>query len=232
MARTTTRTVSNVKPVLRFTAWSLSRFGDYDKCPAFAKFKHLEKRKEPDSPAMARGTEVHKQAERAVNSSKAAIPPALKLFAKEFKAARKHKPFTEQQWAFNAQWQETDWFGANAWVRVIVDLGWHQVRENLLNIVDHKTGKMREEHRDNMSLYAIGGFIKFPRVERVKASFWYLDHGKAVDIEYDRDELAGMQRDWERAVRPMLTDTQFKPTPGAYCRWCPFSKAKGGPCAF
>jgi hypothetical protein len=41
-----------------------------------------------------------------------------------------------------------------------------------------------------------------------------------------------IQRDWTRRAVPMFKDRRFAPTPNDKCGWCPFSKAKGGPCKF
>lgn len=47
----------------QFTSWSNSRYNDYAKCPARAKYKHLDKLPEPKSGYMDRGIEIAKMEE-------------------------------------------------------------------------------------------------------------------------------------------------------------------------
>ncbi len=51
------------KRIQKITAWSFSRYGDYQKCPLMAKFKAIDKIKEPSNKYLKRGTAIHKEAE-------------------------------------------------------------------------------------------------------------------------------------------------------------------------
>src|SRR6266704_5082822 len=80
-----------VARLVNIAAWSYSRFGDYQQCPALAKYKIIDKLREPDSKAGAKGTRVHALA--AVWASKK-IPPMDKdnaAFYPELKALLKAK---------------------------------------------------------------------------------------------------------------------------------------------
>jgi hypothetical protein len=162
----------------------------------------------------------------------------LKLFKKDFAELRKQKATCEHQWAFTKDWKSTSWFGSDAWLRIMCDAvytisvktGKNGLVENKLVIVDHKTGKQREEHEKQRSLYALGGFLLYPDVVEVKAEHLYLDSGERQASEFRRTDLEGLQKEWLDKTKAMLSDKRFPPKPGYYCGWCFYSKAKNGPC--
>ena len=219
-------------PIQMITAWSFSRWQTYQNCPFKAKCKFIDKIPEPPAPAMERGSTIHKLAENFVDGSLKKLPPELKLFDKEFKALKKAKAKVEESWAFTRNWAETSWFGRDAWCRIKMDV--YDIKKKTLIVIDHKTGKPKPDHADQLSLYALGGLLKFPEVEEVTPELWYLDHGTKNEnpVTYTRDDLEKLKKEWELKVKPMLNDKTFKPKPNYTCRYCPFSKANGGKCKF
>lgn len=228
----------------RITAWSFSRFKDWLECPLKAKFKHVLRMREPDSPAMARGSALHKIAEdfaaKRFDESEfkkqvAAFeiqykkPTKLLEFMDEFRAVRKLNPIVEESWGFNAQWEECGWFGSDTWLRVKLDLAALQ-RDGVLRVVDHKSGKPADDHVDQLSLYAATGLIKFPQVKKVSTEIWYADSGDLTEQEFTRDQFTELTSEWDRKVAPMMNDTAFKAKPNSKCQWCFFRKGNGGPC--
>lgn len=225
-----------VKVVPRITAWSFSRLQDYRRCPQFAKYKHVDRMKEPGNEAMARGSAIGKMAEDFITAKgKPKCPAEIKAFEEEFVELRKRKAICEDQWAFNAKWEETGWFDADAWCRIKTDIYSLNLQNNTLLVADNKTGKVREEHEEQVMLYALGGLLKFPTVDAVDARLWYLDQGVEVPAEpklYTPADVPKLKTYWMKQVKPMLADTRFAPKPSNNCRWCFFSKAKGGHCQY
>lgn len=230
-----------IKPVKRFTAWSYTRLLDWEECPLKAKLKHLDKLKEPESPAMARGSAIHKEAEAYATGQLAKLPESLKLFKEEFTAVRKlsKRLLVEQQWGIAEDWSSTDWFDSDAlkrglpkpWLRVVIDLGF-KASAKLARMIDHKTGKIRDTHKDQLELYALAGFAQpeMKTVSEVSSELWYLDQGEIVEAKFKRKDAPDLQAKWRRRSLPMLADETFPACPGNGCRWCPFGKSKGGPC--
>jgi hypothetical protein len=223
-----------VIPVLqKILAWSFSRYMDYHKCPALAKYKHVLKLKEPDNEAMAGGTLAHKQAEDYTTGKLKKLPERCKQFPKEFAALRKAKALVEQQWAFNRKWEEVSWFAKDAWLRIKVDA--HTLQGTKVHIVDHKTGKEHEpDHGWQRDLYALGALLKYLWATEVVAEHWYLDAGVARggDVVYTFKDLPRLKQEWVDRTANMLQDTRFAPCPGHYCKWCHFRRDNGGPCKF
>lgn len=224
------------KPKPRITAWSYSRLNDYQQCPLRAKLKYVDRLKEPGSAAMDRGGLIHESAAAYIRGELRCLPKDLSLFRKEFKVLRELNKVTplaiESQWAFTSKWSVCDWFGKEAWCRMVIDLATPPVMD-VLSIVDYKTGRNRfADQRPQLELYAIGGFLRYPKAKVVHPEFWYTDQGEVEEDEFHRKDLEKLLAKWAKATKPMLSDKTFAPRPSGSCRWCHFSAAKAGPCKF
>jgi hypothetical protein len=229
------------------TAWSYSRYADYQQCPARFKYKHLDKLPDPGGAAMQRGSDIHKQGENWLKAGgKGAPPKDYKHFASEMKQLAKLNPLVEQQWGFTQDWSPTGWFGAQTWLRIVADVA-VVYDDCTADIVDFKTGRKYGTNEDQIELFSMGGFMKWPDVEHVTARLWYLDipDGPNTDgdpheestanttiREYTRDEFEAARKAWGKRVEPMFKDKRFAPRANSKCVWCPYSKAKGGPCKY
>ena len=181
---------------------------------------------------MDRGSAIHKQGEDYINGSLKTVPKELKTFGAEFRMLRELKASAEALWAFNSKWSPVEWYAPSAWCRVKTDIFTHKKDPKEALIADIKTGKQYDEHEDQLSLYAVGGFIMSPEVETIETALWYVDIGEETKKTFQRDELLSLRKDWERKVAPMLNDKQFAPSPSRDCSWCPHSKSKGGLCQY
>jgi len=227
------------KPIRKLTAWSYSRYYTYSVCPRKAKLGYIDKIREPANAAMDRGSKIHILAEKYVTSpDRVKIPEELKYFSEEFmrlRRRRKKSPdsvLTEKQWAFTENWEPTGWFDRDAWCRVVLDVIIYNEKTHTATVVDYKTGKIRDNHKEQLSLYALAMFTMFGDCKTVDASMWYLDQGEIGDTRYTRDQLEWLREEWEKKSKPMLNDTVFAPTPSWLCKWCFYSKDKNGPCEF
>lgn len=159
------------------------------------------------------------------------IPKELSLFKTQFSELKKSKPFLEETWAFTKEWNQTTW---NDWkgcaLRIKTDAAC--LDETTLYVIDHKTGKFKPGYEEQMSLYAVGGMLKFPHVKEVVTQLWYLDSGDQPEMVYTADRMKELRAEWEKKIKPMMNDKRFPPKPGSGCRWCHFSKSKGGPCKY
>lgn len=231
-------------PKQQITSWSFSRYTAYKKCPAQAKFKFIDKLKEPGSAAMDRGTDIHKLAEDYTKGSIKTLPKELKLFKDDFARLKKQKvKSVEESWTFKADWSLTTWNDWNgAWLRVKLDASYTNVEHNALVIIDHKTGKFSDyklpEYEEQLELYGLAGLKYHPTIEVVSPRLWYLDQGivhpdpNVEEKTFSRSDEPYLEKLWKDKTKKMLTDTTFKPTPGAACTYCHFRKSNGGPCKY
>lgn len=220
---------------LAIKAWSYSRLDKYELCPAKLGYD-AKGLKEPQGPALAEGERVHKLGEAFVKGRLRTVPKEYANFATHLKRLRRLRFEAEDMWCLTSDWEEAPPYGdpehfALTWLRVKLD-AYGFPKPGLLEIVDYKTGKVNEEKgRDQLRLYAAAGLSLWD-VERVHARLWYLDVGHEVADTFDADRLEELQGYWNERARPMLKDRRFSPRPGYYCRWCHYSRTKGGPCRY
>lgn len=226
-----------MKIIGQITQWSFSRWWDWSTCPLKAYYKHVMKIKEPGNQAMQRGTDIGRLGEDFLNGKLKRSPAEFEVFAKDLAEMKKLKAVPEGQWAFTEKWEPVDWFAKNAWVRIKIDAFYFLLKNRKsASIDDFKTGKPKDHHQLQLSLYGIGAFEKYPELEEARTRLLYLDHpqknGANPTLEiYTRDELPKMKKAWLKRVKPMLADETFKAKPGHDCRFCFFRKSNRGPCA-
>ena len=180
---------------------------------------------------MDRGSAIHKEAELWLTGpKKVELPETLSLLEKEFYDLHAMKPQCEKAWAFTAAWTPTEWMAPDCWVRIKTDA--YVPTKKIDLVIDFKTGKVRDEHIQQLSLYAIGAMVLNTKSKEVDSWLWYLDQGTTVMHSFTRKNLEMLQAEWESKTKAMLADRIFTPRPSPYCAWCSFSKRKGGPCAF
>jgi len=215
------------------------------RCPRAAKYKYVDKMKEAPSAAMERGTRIHKLAEDYLNRSIGQLPVELSKLPCEFKKLRGQPvKYIEQGWAWKKGWSETDWKDwSGAWVRVKIDAMYINEQYNAAVVIDHKTGKFRESDKAKydaqLELSCLAALKKFPTVEVATPRNWYIDEGvvypdpEVLEVEFFRKDVPRLEEKWNELVKPMLTDTEWEPTPSeSACQFCSFSKLKGGPCKY
>lgn len=237
-----------VIPIKPLTSWSFSRYDVYQQCPLKAKLKFIDKLKEPQNDAMARGDQVHKLAEDFIKGKLTKLPAELAKFKKLFAQLKKdyktlsQSMVVEDTWAFTKDWDETawnDWTGC--WVRIKLDCASYDPDDpewETLIIRDWKTGKFRpeqnEKYLEQCDLYALAALLLHPHVKTVKPQLIYLDVGEIYEAAqvYTQADVPELKARWAKRVKPMLSDTVFAPRPNQYCPWCTFRAEAGGPCKF
>ena len=223
-------------------SWSFTRYSDWNRCPAFAKYKHLDKLPEPKSDAMLRGQKIAQASEDYLLKRTNRLAKELATFKDHYKFFRAQPSLVaEENWGFDAQWNPVPWDDWNNCVlRVKIDIGYQWLEDNSFNVRDGKSGKFNEyknaEYELQLDLYAAASIARYPDSKLVTSQLLYTDLGITYPDEeptvYTAKEAKAAQKAWDKRVKPMFADKTFAPRPGKYCSWCPFSKSKGGPCKF
>ena len=216
--------------------WSLSKYGLYKKCPTAYKFRVVDRIPDPAGPAAARGTDIHAQLESylATGNWTLAIP---EFTIKKAEAMRGLNFRSEIKLALDENWKRVEWNAPEAWVRGIIDAmvllpDNGDVPPTEAQLGEWKTGKVYDDHVNQRDLYLTMVLSIWPTIDYGKIETIYVDQSHAQASELKREELEAKQIHWAKAVTPMLNDTFFSPRPGDHCRWCTFSKRRGGPCVF
>jgi len=232
-------------PPKGLTSWSFSRFNSYTKCPLAAKLSIIDRLPQGESPAMARGDSIHKQAASYISGELDQLPDSLALFKDLFNDLRDRygeDVAVEDTWALRRDWSVTtwdDWTGC--WLRIKTDAV--RLVDEHLDILDWKTGKFSPqynvaEYELQIELYSLGALLMYgeaiPELT-VSPHLVYLDHGivyPSSPLVFTMKDLPRLKLTWQDRTRAMLNDRTFAPNPGYACQWCAYSKSKGGPCVY
>lgn len=232
------------------TFWSYSRWFKFNACMFYYACAHILKGKdrkplypEPPSYPLEKGIEVHLKGEQFLRGNIAGVPKEYRHFASEMRTLKRMMAKPEVPMTVDRNWspcEPTDW--ARAWLRAKSDAEVLEEEDTLLNSIDFKTGKKKDEHEDQAEICAALGFATYPSVQLVNSEFWYLDHNDTANFEYKRKrDFEKLKKKWNARAREMLSVRRvedLKPEPSeSACKWCPFRSDKlldngqPGPCS-
>lgn len=224
-------------------SWSISRLKDFEKCAFSAKLKYLDKIPEPERPlppgkkehANDRGSRIHDAAEHYVDGTGPMIAEHKKFedhFLKLRNLYAAGDVELEGEWAMGEDWEITAWKGG--WLRLKLDALVH-VNPYEAVVIDYKTGKKfgnEVSHAQQLQLYALVTFLRFPELEEVTAELWYLDVDDITTQRFTRDQALRFKASFDKRGRKLTTATAFPPNPNKFtCQWCLYGPEHSGHCA-
>jgi PD-(D/E)XK nuclease superfamily len=226
------------------TSWSFSVYSSYIKCPYQICLEKVQRIRitEPENPAFVKGNRIHASADACIKAIGKApkIPDELKPIKDQLVRFRKLKAKTEQEWAFDKQWNAVAWNDWDrAWLRIKTDVCADTLEPPTVDIVDWKTGKQYDDHKNQRSLYAMGGLQLVQlgalaggsKDTMLTAQHVYVDTGLKATESYQMKQLPTLKREWLARIDFMMKDTVYAPKPSiSACKYCKFSAKKGGPC--
>lgn len=222
-------------------SWSHSRIVDFEKCKHLAFLKYDRRIPEPERPlrpgqtehANDRGSRIHGGGEQYVRGALAELPYELRTFRHEFDALRKLYTFgrvsLEEEWGYDRNWNPTDW--KTAWLRMKLDA---LIFLNPYEAVtaDYKTGKRfgnEIKHGEQLQLYQLATFLRYPQLEVVHTELWYVDQDELVSQTFTRAQGLRFRANWDRRGNAMTDCMQFPANPNIYsCRYCPYGAPENG----
>lgn len=227
-------------PIQTINSWSHSRAVDFEQCKNKARLKYIEKIPEPERPlrpgqtehANDRGSRVHEELELYVRGGDY-FPPEAQAFKLEVNALRslfvKGKVSLEGEWGFNREWEAHDW--KSAWLRMKLDaLVFLSPYEAVA--IDYKTGKKfgnEIKHGEQLMLYQLASFLRYPELEVVHTELWYLDHDDLTHKVFTRDQGLRFKRSWDMRGNAITTTTEFPANPNRWsCQYCPYGAPANG----
>jgi len=210
---------------MSFSSWEI-----FDNCRARFLYAKVMKLPTEDKAFFAKGRAAHSHLERVVRDG-APIDPNIVVKERPFveELVRVQAPkYTEEQWGFTKGWMATAYGKAD--LRVIIDVRLDYDAD--VEIIDWKTGTKRSESHDQMSLSATATFHRYPFIEMVTTRLVYIEKGGQSIKDHFRRDLPAMTQMWEQRFDEIYRETEWRPTPNEWCRFCDFAKAKGGPCRY
>lgn len=231
-------------------AGSYTRLENFETCAYQAKLRYIERIPEPDRGpppkgkkewANDRGSRLHDEAEQYVLGKIPELGLELQGFEPELTKLRAlfstSTVETEQTWVYDQDWGHfytDDPFDERICFRIKTDVTVLITPEEGV-VIDLKSGRRKPvQHQQQTQLYAIGAFLRYPKLELVTTELWYIDHANLEDQRivsgtYTRRKALVLHKAWARRLEAMLTARVFPPRPSDFtCRWCPYNKRLGG----
>jgi RecB family exonuclease len=229
---------------MKLKSWSHSRLTTFEGCKLRAKLSYIDRIPEPERPLPAgktehandRGTRLHDAAEKYIRGGVELQPELAKHFEPEYVKARElflaGQATMEGDWAFTKDWEPTAWMSSDAWLRMKLDLCIHLSDREAVSI-DYKSGKRfgnELKHAEQMQIYTIGTFRKYPKLQKVTTELWYLDQNELATMTYTREQGLRYIKNYERRGSLLTDCEEFPANPNQFtCRWCPYKpQALGG----
>ena len=210
---------------MRPTRWSYSSLTTYEECPAKWKYSYIDNLPDPPSPAMERGTRLHKLCETVLTQD-VETPSELMNIARVLERLRVNSAQSEKAWRLDSKWKPVS---EKSWVLGIIDV--HFMKDDALHVYDFKSGKPYASHKKQLELYALIGLATYPQAERVECGAIYIDTGKiGYKRTIERAEADAAIPLWTNRANALLADFELAPKRGSGCYWCAFKDSLGGPC--
>ena len=224
-------------PLGPLPTWSFSSLSVFEQCPYRSKLSKIDRIPEPSGAAAERGSRIHLEIEEFIQGNSTDLS----------KDARKHfehliyemraeyeagKVRIEEDWGFTKEWEPVaDWEDPRLWTKAKLDVFYRTSPESA-SVKDWKTGRKfgnEIKHAQQLQLYIIAAFLRYPELEIVHGEMVYLDKGEKLEAVYTREEAMLFVDSWTRRGLKMTTATEFNPKPSfEACRWCPHGKIQDG----
>lgn len=228
--------------VKNITSGSHSRLSTFKQCHFKAKLAYVDKIPEPQRPLPPgksehpndRGTRIHEAAEKFVMGG-VELVDELKPFEVELTQLRAMysagKVSLEGEWAYNKDWEPVAWRSSDVWMRIKCDAVAFMSTKHAV-VIDYKTGKRfgnEVKHAEQMQLYQLGAFVRYPRLEVVDVELWYTDQNELHPMRFRRDQGMRFAAKIEADMAKMTSEEDFVASPSVYnCRWCPYKPTERG----
>lgn len=228
-------------------SWSHSKLGDFEKCKFLCWLKHDQKIPEPERPLPAgktehandRGSRIHDNCEQYVNGTIDQLTPeADKFFGPQIDLLRvlhaEGLVSLEGEWGMSKDWEVAPWKGA--WLRLKLDAIVFVDPTHAI-VIDYKTGRKygnEVKHAEQLQLYQLVAFLRYPKLEKVTSELWYLDQPDGQNITsmtFTRPQGLRFKGGFDKRGTALTTNTDWKPNPNIHsCKWCQYGPWNGGQC--
>ena len=226
---------------MKYTPYSYSKLSLWQQCPRKFYFRYIQKIPCEPSIAIERGDFAHFLIEHVLKGDILKVQPkSYQLLTSENKTEIKKmvlefcKGDVFQRILDIPGTRETE-----AWFALDKNFNYSHKKEtnHLIGkidlqignmIFDWKTGKKPRglKDEDQLDLYALQYFMKYPEAETCKGSFVFIEHNYIQEKEYTRDDVvAGIIRTYSEYIRQMETDNVFECKESPLCGWCEYMKA-------
>lgn len=120
-----------------------------------------------------------------------------------------------------------------AWLRLKLDaMVMHD--ERTATVIDFKTGRKfgnEIKHAEQLQLYQLVTFLRYPQLETVHAELWYLDQDETTSQKFTRSAGLRYKDKFGKRGNAVISATEFPANPNKFtCKWCMYGPWGSGDC--
>ena len=119
------------------------------------------------------------------------------------------------------------------WLRLKLDALVFHDKKNA-TVIDYKTGRKfgnEVKHAEQIQLYQLVTFLRYPELETVTTELWYLDQNEVTRQTFTRAQGLRFKTNFDRRGREMTTATEFPHNANVFsCQWCMYGPWGTGHC--
>lgn len=123
-----------------------------------------------------------------------------------------------------------------AWLRLKLDaMVMHD--ERTATVIDFKTGRKfgnEVKHAEQLQLYQLVTFLRYPKLETVFAELWYLDQKEGENLtsqKFTRGQGLRFKPRFHQRGMALTTCDEWPANPSRFtCQWCQYGPWNGGQC--
>jgi len=223
-------------------SWSHSKLVDFEKCKKMFWLKHDQRIPEPERPlppgksehANDRGSRLHDNAEMYVSGQEYdLLPEVAKHFGPQLDLLRvlyeEGRVSLEGEWGMSKTWEPAPW--AIAWLRLKLDalVFWSDTEATA---IDYKSGKKygnEIKHGEQLQLYQLATFLRYPKLEVVHTALWYLDINEVTEKTFTRQQGLFFKKGFDQRGVKITTCNEFPANGNIHsCKWCRYGDRPDG----
>lgn len=125
------------------------------------------------------------------------------------------------------------WRWVPSWLRLKLDVLVH-VGDDEAIVIDYKSGKKwgnEVKHAQQLQLYALVTFLRYPHLEVLNAELWYVDIGETTRQTFTRSQALRFKSGFDRSGKAIVSNTAWPANPNKWsCQWCPYGPEHTGHC--
>jgi CRISPR/Cas system-associated exonuclease Cas4 (RecB family) len=230
---------------MNFAPYSISKMGTYFQCPYKFKLQYISKIKVPfeTNVALLKGSHIHKILENDFDYNtpfEIGDVYTQEHFDKTIQIVKDYEQselgmatkklqkigIPEEDFAFTFDKNLVGYWDKTAHFRGSADL--YVTNNDLGIIIDYKSGKDKSQEEgfgdDQSKMYAIYMFIRYPEIQNVKASFFFIEYNTKKTLEYSRESLEDYINYFKKKIEIIENDKSHRKCVTALCDWCSFKK--------
>lgn len=215
--------------------YSYSQWEAYDDCPQKWKFRSIDRLPQgPSGPAAQRGQLIHDSIESYINGAdRSVLHPDIHPDYVEVFDEYRHWPtgdrWAEREFGVTPDWKMTGKKEPDSRLMAVLDVV--GANKNIVDIGEWKSGKPKDRHVEQRKIYACVGMTYWPHAEQIIVTTHYVENtAPSEKLIVSPRGAQKLMKIWDQRFDRMDSDKICGPRPGFYCRWCDYSREKGGPC--